>query len=389
MPLSPITFLTIRNALFFFAAGISFPYLPILLEGAGLTPSQIGLAFTISNLCSALFSYYIGRLSDRIGRLKILIITTMLASLSYMLLSASLEPILTVLFLTILMAGGGVAGTVFTAYSIDILEREGVSHGAGFGRVSMGGNSGWLAGTLAGGVLVEMLGLSSAFMLASLSAGSSLLAFIWLGEVRRLDVRKNNSIPILALLKGQSALLLLIVILVMLVDTSIMNFLPLHLSNNYGASPLLISGAFAVMAMSDIPAMFYLGKFSDRVGRGPVLLLCLALWPPRLALITFSPSVEILILTQVLSSFTFGGFFVVSIAYASELVSEDARGAYMGLYNATFAIGGIIGGYLWGSVAEATSYGSMFLYAALFSTIPAMLAVLTVRRSGANGSPPS
>ncbi|MEM0444838.1 MAG: MFS transporter [Nitrososphaerota archaeon] len=380
MLLSPIKLLVIRNSLFFLAAGISFPYLPILLEGAGLTPSQIGLAFTVSNLASATFSYYVGRLSDRVGRLKIVISTTILASLSYMLLSTRLEPVTTVISLVLLITSGGVAGTTFMAYSIDILEREGVSHGAGFGRVSVGGNSGWLAGTLVGGVLVESLGLSSAFMLASLSAGASILACVWLGEVRRINANGNTNAPIRVLLRGQPALLLLIVILVMLVDTSIMNFLPLHLSNSYGAAPLIISGAFAVMAMSDIPAMFYLGKLSDRVGRGVILLLCLALWPPRLALITLSPSLEILILTQVLSSFTFGGFFVVSIAYASELVPEELRGAYMGLYNATFSIGGIIGGYLWGSVAEATTYGDMFLHAALFSVIPAALAVLTVRR---------
>lgn len=370
----------IWNAMHFLAMGIAFPYFPVFLERGGLTPSQIGLAFTISSVVSGFFSYYMGRLSDRAGRLKILISTTLLASLSYLLLSLGFDPITSVAIFTLLMMGGGAANTIFTAYSIDVLERAGIPRGIGFARIRNGGNIGWIIGTLSGGALVSVFGLNPVFAVSALIVGAAALACVGLKEERRERREVGAEIRTLSLLKGVPGVFLLTMSLVMIVNASIMNFLSLHLLNTHGASPFEISAAFALMAISDIPAMIYFGRLSDRIGRGPVLLLCLAVWPLRLALIGLSLDRTIVILAQSLSSLTFGGFFVVSIAYASEIVPEHMRGAYMGLYGATFSVGGIVGGYLWGSVIEATSYAEMFLYVAAFSTIPIALAGLTLRR---------
>jgi len=380
LPLSPIIVMWLWNMLYFLAMGFTAPYFPVLLEESGLTPSQIGLAFTISSIASGLFSYYMGRLSDRVGRLKILISTTLLASISFMLLSVGFNPMITVALFTLGMMGGGAANALFTAFSIDALEHAGLSRGIGFGRIRVGGNIGFIIGTLSGGVLVSAMGLGSIFFAAAIVIFVSALSCIEVEEVRMIENRGEASVKASSLLRGSPGIFLIIVTLVMVVNSAIMNFLSLHLINTHGASALEISVAFALMALSDTPAMIYLGKLSDRIGRAPVLLLCLAVWPLRLTIIGLSPDRLSIILAQALSSFTFGGFFVVSIAQASELVSESARGAYMGLYSATFSMGGVIGGYLWGSLAEATSYASMFLYTAIFSLVPIALSGLILMK---------
>lgn len=356
------------------------PYFPVVLEVNGLTPSQIGLAFTISNVASGLSSYYIGRLSDRVGRLKILLSSTVLTAIMYLLLSLISDPYATVAIFTLLMVGFGSSNTVVTAYSIDALERAGISRGSGFGSIRIGGSIGWIPGTFLGGALVSLFGLRSIFIFAPLVIGLSVVTIRGLGEDRRFRRQDSGDAASLSLLRGASGVLLLTMTLAFVANSSIMNFLSLHMINTLGASPLEVSTAFALMGLTEIPAMVYLGRLSDRVGRRPVLLLCLAAFPLRLAISGLSPDKYAVILAQALNSFTFGGLYVVSIAYASELIPERMRGAYMGLYGATFSAGGVIGGYLWGSIAEATSYAAMFQYSALFSLMPVALMGLGLRR---------
>ncbi|GBC71057.1 Sugar efflux transporter C [Candidatus Calditenuaceae archaeon HR02] len=366
--------------MFYFAMGVAAPYFPVVLEVRGLTPSQIGLTFTISNIAAGLSSYYIGRLSDRVGRLKILLSSTVLTAIMYLLLALISNPYVTVAIFTLLMVGMGSSNTVVTAYSIDALERAGISRGSGFGSIRIGGSIGWIPGTFLGGALVSLFGLRSIFLFAPLVIGLSVLTMRGLGEDGRFRRRDSGNATSLSLLRGAPGVLLLTMTLAFVANSSILSFLSLHMINTLGASPLEVSTAFALMGLTEIPAMVYLGKISDRVGRRPVLLLCLVAFPVRLAISGLSPDKYIVILAQALNSFTFGGLYVVSIAYASELVPERMRGAYMGLYGATFNAGGVIGGYLWGSIAEATSYASMFQYSALFSLIPVALTGVSLKR---------
>ncbi|MEM0382050.1 MAG: MFS transporter [Nitrososphaerota archaeon] len=380
LALNPIAAMRLWNLMFYLAMGMAVPYFPVVLEKSGLTPSQIGLAFSISNIASGFFSYYIGRLSDRVGRLKILIATTFGASISHLLLSIELGHISVVAIFTLLMMSMGASNTIVTAYSIDSLERAGLSRGSGFGSIRIGGSIGWIPGTFLGGVLVSILGLRSIFLFASVIIGLSVLSCHRLTESARTRRAGGLGARALSLLEGAPGILLLTMTLAFVANSAIMNFLSLHMINSLGASPLEVSTAFALMGLTEIPAMVYLGRLSDRVGRRPILLLCLLVFPFRLAISGLSPDRYVVILAQTLNSLTFGGLYVVSIAYASELVPEDMRGGYMGLYGATFSVGGVIGGYLWGSVAEATTYSEMFQYSALFSLIPVALAGLALKK---------
>jgi MFS family permease len=59
----------------------------------------------------------------------------------------------------------------------------------------------------------------------------------------------------------------------------------------------------------------------------------------------------------------------------------------MGLYGFTFSLGGVVGGYLWGSLAEIAGYADMFLYSALFSILPLGLMFAASRARAREVSP--
>lgn len=356
------------------------PYFPVVLDRSGLTPSQIGLAFTISNIAAGLFSYYVGRLSDNIGRVRMMIYMTLFTSLTYSLLFIDLGPIITVAVFTLLMMSGGAALTTITAYTVDVLEQIGLSRGGGFGRIRIGGGIGWVPGTFLGGFMVSALGLRSVFLVSSLVVGLSALTCWGLSEGRSARRGDRVRVSSLSLLRGSAGALLVMSTLAFMVLASVMSFLSLHMINTLNASPLQVSAAFALMGLSEIPAMIYLGRLSDRVGRRPILLLCLAAFPVRQAIIALAGDANLVILAQVLNAFTYGGMYVVSIALVSEIVPENVRGAYLGLHGASFNLAGVIGGYLWGSIAEATSYATMFLYTAIFSFAPLAIAALAIKK---------
>lgn len=368
------------NMFYFFAMGVSMPYFPVVLDRSGLTPSQIGLAFTISNIAAGLFSYYVGRLSDNIGRVRMMIYMTLFTSLTYSLLFIDLGPIITVAVFTLLMMSGGAALTTITAYTVDVLEQIGLSRGGGFGRIRIGGGIGWVPGTFLGGFMVSALGLRSVFLVSSLVVGLSALTCWGLSEGRSARRGDRVRVSSLSLLRGSAGALLVMSTLAFMVLASVMSFLSLHMINTLNASPLQVSAAFALMGLSEIPAMIYLGRLSDRVGRRPILLLCLAAFPVRQAIIALAGDANLVILAQVLNAFTYGGMYVVSIALVSEIVPENVRGAYLGLHGASFNLAGVIGGYLWGSIAEATSYATMFLYTAIFSFAPLAIAALAIKK---------
>lgn len=349
------------------------PFFPVVLEAAGFTPSQIGLIFSLSSIVSGFFAYYSGKLSDRWGRLKMLLGATALASLSFLILAVISDPLLKVAAYLLLMIGFGASNTTVTAYSVDVLTHAGLSRGRGFGIIRIGGSIGWVPGSLLGGTIVSLFGINNTFFVSSMLIGLAFLTCVRLREVGRAMREGRELSSDLTLLKGAAGVLILVMALSFIANSSLVNFLSLHMINSLVASPLEVSIAFALMGLSEIPAMIYLGSLSDRVGRRPILLLCLAAIPIRLAITGVSADTSVVILAQALNSLTFGGLFVVSIAYASDLIPERARGAYMGLHGATFSFGGVIGGYLWGALAEALGYPAMFLYAALFSTLPLVL----------------
>jgi len=354
----------------FCSLGIALPFIPVLLEEEGLTPSQIGLVFAVNGVASALFSYYIGGLSDRVGRLRIIQASTAASAILYPTLAIESGVHTTILALVALMMASGGAITTFTAYTVDVIDRFGSSRGRGFGSIRIAGSIGWVPGNLLGGYLVDALGIRSIFISAGVIMGVAVAATFLLEEEKRVPATSPRTVSSIHLLRGQSGMLLVISTLSFMVNVSIANFLSLHMVNTLNATAIEVSAAYAVMGIAEVPAMVYLGRFSDEAGRRLALLICLAAFPVRLALTGLADNTLTVIAAQTLQGLTFGGLYVVSIAYATDILPAGLRGAFMGLYGASFNAGGIIGGYVWGVLAEAYSYPVMFYAASLLSLLP-------------------
>lgn len=138
-----------------------------------LSPSWIGLCFAASALSHTLTSPWIGHLSDRIGRVKVLRIGLVLTMLLLPLPVLLPRPWMVVLAMMLL---GSVASFLMSPCSpavADQVERQGSqSFASAFSILNLAYSLGLMIGPLVGGVLVQGLGLPVALGLCGLGFGA-------------------------------------------------------------------------------------------------------------------------------------------------------------------------------------------------------------------------
>ncbi|HXT12941.1 MAG TPA: MFS transporter [Candidatus Angelobacter sp.] len=180
--------------------GIVVPVLPLYVRDFGAHGFIIGVIFAAYSAVQFFFSPILGRLSDRIGRRPVLLLSTAGACVSYVIfaLASGLPSHATALWLIILsrvlagMCGGNI--TVAQAYVADISPQEKRSKMMGI--IGMAIGLGFVFGPGIGAASLSGLGLTGpGWVAACLSASNFILAFIILSESRKPDSDQARQRP--------------------------------------------------------------------------------------------------------------------------------------------------------------------------------------------------
>lgn len=250
----------------FIIAPIEVRFISLLTNNSTL----IGLTYAIGALVFAILSVYLGRLSDRIGRTKIVTLGCGLGII-FPLLYASTYNVLQYMGVKFLWAFASVAtGPVFMAYLQDIIKNEkkkGYYFGVMFSASAVTG----AAAQFIGGYTSDVLGIKFPFfIMAAVFALSALFAFFSL-DLKEKPVRKKTSD------KGPLYGLKLIFTRPILIFYFIENT---AYSMNWGIKgllwPLIIFGmtrsdtmtgsVFATMGIVAFCVLPFTGKLVDRIG---------------------------------------------------------------------------------------------------------------------------
>jgi len=180
--------------------GLMIPVMPDLIrevDGGSLAQAAIwgGILSTTFAVMQFLFGPVIGGLSDRYGRRPVLLITTVIMALDYVVMALA-GSIWLLLFGRIV--GGITASTQSTAYAYmaDISEPE--KRSANFGLIGASFGVGFILGPVAGGLLAEYGTRAPFWAAAVLTAGNALLGWFVLRETvtkatrRAFDWRRAN-----------------------------------------------------------------------------------------------------------------------------------------------------------------------------------------------------
>ncbi|MEW6702526.1 MAG: MFS transporter [Bacteroidota bacterium] len=172
-----VIFLTIFIDLMGF--GILIPILPAFALRLNISDFGIGIIVAIFSLMQFFFNPILGRLSDRVGRRPLILITQLLSAISYLIFSFSAS--FAVLFFSRLLGGlGGSNIGVAQAYIADITTKEERSRGMGLIGAAFG--LGFVFGPLIGAFLSKYGYAVAGYGSAAFSFLAFLFAFFMLPE---------------------------------------------------------------------------------------------------------------------------------------------------------------------------------------------------------------
>ncbi len=148
-----------------------------------------------------------------------------------------------------------------------------------------------------------------------------------------------------------------------------------------GASNLDIALIIAIYSVCGGLAGPYWGRLSDRIGRKPVLLMCLAGAASSYVLLAFSHTLVMLYVSRALAGLMAGNFGVAS-AMVADLSKPEDRAKSMGMIGAAFGLGMVIGPFLGGILSGSDgNFMRPGLFAAALSTTAFIAGALWLRES--------
>jgi MFS family permease len=179
--------------------GIVLPLLPLYSDRFGASDLSIGLIIASYSLMQFIFAPAWGRLSDRIGRRPVLLISNFGSAASYLLFAiASLQTGTTALWLLLVSrVFAGICGanlSVASAYIADVSPPE--KRSKSMGLIGMAFGLGFIFGPAIGSIAVSTFGMAGpGFVAASICAANFFLGYFILGESRQPGSEKAPRRP--------------------------------------------------------------------------------------------------------------------------------------------------------------------------------------------------
>lgn len=337
--------------------GIVLPLLPYVAEHYHANAFQIGLLAATYSFFQFIAAPILGRLSDRYGRKKILLISQFGSVIGYLLLG--LANSLLLLFVSRMIdgiTGGNIS--IAQAYIADVTTPK--NRAKGMGLIGAAFGLGFAIGPALGGILYSIGGFSlPAYFAAAVGLLTMLLTTIALKET--VNVEKVKSSPktqfsvqefINIMLTHPIGLIIFTFFMLSFAFSSMQGTFALWAEHTLGFGPTEIGYVFTFIGIGAIiTQLLILPRVVNRFGERPVFIYALLLLALGLILMPFSLHISVLILANLLLVLGNGLASSTSQSIASENVNPAEYGGTMGIMQSGASLGRIlgpvIGGYLY------------------------------------------
>ena len=356
-PASPIA---LYYFAFFAALGVFWPFFSLYLAAAGLSPTQITRVLAISPVMSLVAPPLIGLIADAKGARAWLLrsssVATAVAFQGFVVARGS-RPALYATAAAFALCRAPV-GSLVDATALDCVRR----HGGSYGALRLWGSLGFLIAVVAGGVLLESVGLDFVLVSTGLALGLAAVCAFAMPAPPAAPSRP----PTLALLEmaldEQTWLLLVAVMLAQIANGTYDACFSLHLQRA-GFGSRFIGIAYAVGVGAEIALLAVSGAVLRRVGAARLLACSLATATVRWLVLARVTSGSAILCLQPLHGITFGFYYAAAVTLVRERGGPSAPTAAQGLFAAVTALGSVLGIAVSGPVLERAG-GEVFLVGA-------------------------
>jgi MFS transporter, DHA1 family, tetracycline resistance protein len=369
--------------------GILIPLVPYMAERFGTAPQYITPVLGSYSLCQLLAAPWWGRLSDRLGRRPVLMISLAGACLSYALLGGAHS----IWWLLISrMLAGAMAGNIAAAfaYASDVSSPE--KRAAALGVVGAAIGIGFTLGQPIGGLLAGADAATANFVRpAIVSVCTSLLAIILVRFVlpeshtaaHRLahpDTPRAGALQLLAT-RPALALLAAATLLVTYSQSILESIFAIWALHRYGFGPRTVG--FMLFGIA-LPALLMQGGLVrvlvPRFGEARLASAGSLCYVAGLVLLARSGSLGGAVAGLILCGIGLGAYNPSASALASRQASGHDRGAVMGAYVASASLARVLGPFSSGALYAALGPAAPFLIGACV-TLPAAYLVRRAARA--------
>ena len=377
----------------FFVAGsmtMVLPFISLYIETFGdFTKDYVqhwsGITFAVTFVSAFIFSPIWGRIGDRYGRKKVLIICGLGMGLSIFLMGyvASVWQLFLLRFLMGFFTG-------FIPMSQAFISTQTPKEIAGrvLGTLQTGSITGSLLGPMLGGILADSLGFSLTFKWTSIAIFvSGLLVFAtkeYVIESKKGAKTHYSSKEVLVHIVKNPVLLtvLLISALVQIAHFSIQPILSLFVTELHGPSNIaFFSGiAFSAAGLGNLLMSRNWGKIADKHGYIKILVILLFIsgivYLPGAAVTNFWQ----LVIIRFVLGIAIGGIIPVRIAYIRQEAPIAMQGEVLGYNTSLRFLGNIIGPMLGGFISSYFGFSAVFLSTSALLIISGIILFISMQK---------
>ncbi|NOX90432.1 MAG: MFS transporter [Calditrichaeota bacterium] len=365
--------------------GLIIPIIPYYLEEFVTQPDQIGKTVAtmimVYSLMQFIFSPIWGRLSDRIGRRPVLLISLLGSAATHVMFA--LGGNLIVLFIARILTGIS-AATVPTAmaYISDITSPE--ERAKGMGLVGAAFGLGFILGPAIGGVLSHFAGYRVPLLLAGfLSLTAFAFAYFKLKET--LDVKnlvKKDYSPFnlkklyRAVTHPNLGILFLIFFIVSMSFANFETIFALYLEHNFGLRSDQAGYFFAMIGVISATTQgLFIGKLARKFGEKRLITTATMLLGSAFIIFPFVQALSFFILIVAVIAFGFGMHNPSVASLISKNASADEQGGVLGINQSFSSLGRVIGPIWAGFFFDRFGPGIPFVSAGILILIAMLLSL--------------
>lgn len=363
--------------LLFMTVGVSLPFLPGYFKTLGFSGAQSGALLAVSPTFALFMPPLWGQLADRSGRPGlVLFLLTSGAALGYVVLARATTFEGALLALSLHAAFASSITSIADTLAIHHVQQ----HGGTYAGIRRWGSAGFVLTSLPFGFFVTQIDRTAVLVpmvlmgLAALAAGLTLAR----QPVKTHPGPRPTFAAALALARQpEVALFLLATALHWIACAPYHGSLAPHV-RDLGLPPWVVGVSSGVGVISEVVVMVTWPRWSGRLSTRTLLLFCFGVSAARWALMAVTSSPAVLVLAAAAHGFTFGAFYLASIAWMVERAPGSLRATGQSLFAAaTFGIGGIVGYRVAGALYDAVGGHRLFAIAAGLALLPAIVVALT------------
>ncbi|WP_392461587.1 multidrug efflux MFS transporter [Streptococcus parasuis] len=270
-----------------FLTGTSFtlvmPFISVFVEELGVGPGLVeyyaGLAVSTNALAAALMAPIWGSLADRYGRKPMMV----RAAFVMIFTMGGMAFVPNVFWLLVLRVLNGVfTGYIPNATALIASQVPKDKTGYALGTLSTGAVAGNLIGPTLGGVLAEMFGVHTVFLLVGLLYAIVVILTVFYIREDFVPIKKSDALPVkevFAQVKDRKILVGLFVTSMVIIAAAqaVVPILTLYVRHLGQKENLLFVAGFIISlpGMASLATSGYLGKLGDRIGNHRLLLMAL------------------------------------------------------------------------------------------------------------------